>query len=241
MTTPAVEHPGVEPLVARASRVVPSGSHVPTSIPRPCRNASRRKTAVTTTTEQEAIQTRVQDMEGGAAGNLDKVRDLLFGGQMRDYDRKFARLEERLVQETAELRDEVKKRLAAVEAYMKAEVESLSDRLRGEQDARTSADKDALRELRETAQQFEQKTSQLDDLVARTQRDLRQQLHAQRQELGDDIRQRVEDVLARLAREAQELRSDKADRSALAALLTEMAMRLTGELRATTSEVDVRG
>jgi hypothetical protein len=196
---------------------------------------------VTTTTEQEAIQTRAQDTEGGAAGNLDKVRDLLFGGQMRDYDRKFARLEERLVKETAELRDEVKKRLGALEAYMKAEVESLSDRQRAEQDARTGAAKELLRELRETAQQFEQKTSQLDDLVARTQRDLRQQLHAQHQELGDDIRQRVEDVLARLAREAHELRSDKADRSALAALLTEMAMRLTGELRATKSEVELGG
>jgi hypothetical protein len=39
----------------------------------------------------------------------------------------------------------------------------------------------------------------------------------------------VEDVLGRLAREAQELRSDKTDRKALAALLTEMAMRLSGE------------
>ena len=42
------------------------------------------------------------DADGAAGGNLDKVRDLLFGGQMRDYDRKFARLEERLVKETAE-------------------------------------------------------------------------------------------------------------------------------------------
>jgi NTP pyrophosphatase (non-canonical NTP hydrolase) len=194
---------------------------------------------VTTTSEQEAIQPRVQEGEGG--GNLDKVRDLLFGGQMRDYDRKFARLEERLTKETGELREDVKKRLGALEAYMKAEVESLSDRLRIEQDARTGATKDLGRELREAVQQFEQKTSQLDDLLARSQRDLRQQLHAQRQELADDIRQRADDVLARLAREAHELRSDKADRSALAALLTEMAMRLNGDLRVTTPEDEVRG
>jgi NTP pyrophosphatase (non-canonical NTP hydrolase) len=174
---------------------------------------------VTTISEQETIQTRVQEAEGAAGGNLDKVRDLLFGGQMRDYDRKFARLEERLVKETTELRDDVKKRLAALEAYMKAEVESLSDRLRAEQDSRAGGAKDLARELR----------------------DVRQQLHAQHQELGDDIRQRVEDVLARLAQEAHELRTDKADRSALAALLTEMAMRLTGELRATTPEDAVRG
>lgn len=196
---------------------------------------------MTTISEQDVIQTRVQDAEATAGGNLEKVRDLLFGGQMRDYDRKFARLEERLVKETTELRDEVKKRIAALEAYMKAEIESLSDRLRAEQDARTGATKELTRDLRDRAQEFEQKTSQLDDLVARTQRDLRQQMHGLHQELADDIRERIEDVLARIAREAHELRTDKADRSALAALLTEMAMRLNGELRAAESEGEVRG
>jgi DNA anti-recombination protein RmuC len=186
---------------------------------------------VTISSEQDTIQAAAPETESVTGGNLDKVRDLLFGGQMRDYDRKFARLEERLAKETAELRDEVRKRLGALEAYMKAEVESLSERLRAEQDGRTTADQDAGRELRDTAQQFTQKLSQLDDQVARNQRDLRQQLHAQHQELGEDMRQRVEEILARLAHEAQELRSDKTDRKALASLLTEMAMRLSGELR----------
>jgi len=58
--------------------------------------------------------------------------------------------------------------------------------------------------------------------------------------LGDDIRSRVEDILVRLAHEAQELRSDKTDRKALAALLTEMAMRLTGEVGALASGDEVR-
>jgi hypothetical protein len=195
---------------------------------------------VTTSSEQEP-QAQAPDADGtAAAGNLDKVRDLIFGGQMRDYERKFARLEDRLAKETADLRDEVRKRLAALEAYMKTEVESLSERLRVEQDGRTSADKDLGRELRDTSQQLDQRISQLDDLVARGQRDLRQQLHAQHQELGDDIRSRVEDVLVRLAQEAQELRSDKTDRKALAALLTEMAMRLNGEISALAPGDEVR-
>jgi molybdopterin converting factor small subunit len=182
---------------------------------------------VTTSSDQDTLP-RLPEADGAAGGNLDKVRDLLFGGQMRDYDRKFARLEERLGKETAELREEVRRRLSALESYMKAEVESLSDRLRAEQDSRAGADKDLGRELRDSAQQFDQRLSQLDDLVSRNQRDLRRQLHTLHHELVDDIRQRVEDVLSRLAHEAQELRNDKTDRKALAALLTEMAMRLNG-------------
>lgn len=192
--------------------------------------------------DPDAIQPRVQDGEApGGGSSLDKVRDLLFGGQMRDYDRKFARLEERLLQETADIREDVKRRLAALEAYMRSEVELLSERLRAEQEARAGAAQDLGRAMAATSQQFEQRTSQLDDLLARHHRELRQQLHSQHQELTDDVRQRVEDVLARLAREAQELRGDKTDRKALAALLTEMALRLNGEPQPATAEGEVRG
>lgn len=90
---------------------------------------------MTITSEQDTIPAPGSDAEGVAGGNLDKVRDLLFGGQMRDYNRKFARLEERLTKETADLRDDVKQRLAGLEAYLKAEVESLSERLRSEQES----------------------------------------------------------------------------------------------------------
>ena len=72
---------------------------------------------MTISSEQESLQAQAPDADGAAAaGNLDKVRDLIFGGRMRDYDRKFARLEDRLAKETADLRDEVRKRLAAREA-----------------------------------------------------------------------------------------------------------------------------
>ena len=43
-------------------------------------------------------------------GNLDKVRNILFGAQSRDYERRFARLEERLAKETADLRDDMRRR-----------------------------------------------------------------------------------------------------------------------------------
>ena len=45
-----------------------------------------------------------------ASGNLDKIRDILFGAQTRDYERKFAVLEERLVKESADLRNDLKRR-----------------------------------------------------------------------------------------------------------------------------------
>src|ERR1700749_3579611 len=46
----------------------------------------------------------------GGAGNVDKIRDILFGSQMRDYESRFARLEEALVKETAEIRETSRRR-----------------------------------------------------------------------------------------------------------------------------------
>lgn len=53
----------------------------------------------------------------------------------------------------------------------------------------------------------------------------------QHQRLSDDLQQKVEEILGTLSRTAHELRSDKADRATIAALLTEVAMRLNDEFR----------
>lgn len=196
---------------------------------------------MTTTIDSQTTgaPTRIPDGEGGAS--LEKVRDLLFGVQMRDYDRRFGRLEERLLKETSDLREEVKKRLSAVEQLLRQEIDSLTDRLRGDQEERVAADKDLARELHETTTALQKKTGQLDEQLARGLREVRQQLHEQRQQLTDELQAQADAVLARLGRETQELRSDKADRAALASLLTEMAMRLNDEFRLPTAEEAARG
>lgn len=169
--------------------------------------------------------------EGAGAASLDKVREILFGGQMRDVDRRFARLEERLLKETNEAREDVKRRLEALERYVRHESESLAGQIKAEHDDRVGSDSRLDRDLKDTAQALEKRISALDDQLAKSQRELRQQMLEQHQQLSADIRQKIDEVLAALAREAHELRSDKADRSALAAMLTEMAMRLNNEFR----------
>lgn len=175
-------------------------------------------------------KTNAKTLTAEDGGNIDKVRDILFGGQMRDYERRFIKLEERLLQETSELKDEVRKRLAALEQFMKQEAASLADRIKTEHEERTDATKDLAREQRESAKAFEKKAGALDDSIGKAQRELRQQLLELQQRMSDEVRQKIDDVLARLTQEANELRNDKTDRAALASLLTEMALRLTNEL-----------
>jgi DNA repair exonuclease SbcCD ATPase subunit len=208
----------------------------------PARDTTSEARAVTTTVDSQNPGTPLHapEVDGGAA-NLEKVRDLLFGGQMRDYDRRFASLEERILKETTDLREEVRKRLSSIEQLLAREVDALNDRVRTEQEDRSAAAKELARQLDDTARTFERKNSQLDDQLSRGMRELRQQLHDQHQQLSDDLKRQADQILERLARESDQLRSDKTDRASLAALLTEMAMRLTDDFRLPTTEDAGRG
>jgi hypothetical protein len=165
------------------------------------------------------------------AGNLEKIRDILFGAQVQDFEKRFARLEERLLKETSDARLETKKRFEGLEAFIKKELESLSDRIKAEQGERTEAGKELSREFREAGRALEKKLAQLDDVTTKNQRELRQQILDQSKALTEEIRNRVRESAAALSREIRELRSGKTDRSALASLFTDAAMRMSNDVK----------
>jgi hypothetical protein len=195
---------------------------------------------LTTDDERGAVANEVTGGEGAdrgapaeaaGTGSIDKVRDILFGSQVREFERRFARLEERIAREASDLKEAMKTRLDALELYVKKETESLAEQMRAEHEDRIEADGNLSREAKDAARSLERRTTALDDQLSKSQRELRQLLLEQHQRLTDDLRRKTDEVLAALAREAQELRNDKADRATIASLLTEMAMRLTNEFR----------
>jgi DNA anti-recombination protein RmuC len=160
----------------------------------------------------------------GGSGNLDKVRDLLFGNQVRDFEKRFSRLEERLVKESSTLRDDLKKRLDSLETYVMQEVESLNENIKAEQIERDEAVKEIEQNYKDITKSLEKKITQLDEQSNQKQRELRQQILDQSKGLDDEMRQKYEAILSVIERETQEIRNDKTNRSTLAALFTQMAM-----------------
>jgi uncharacterized phage infection (PIP) family protein YhgE len=179
----------------------------------------------------DGLTSQPEGGEASASGNVDKIRDILFGTQMRDYEKRFARLEERLLKESLDLRAEVKRRFDALEGYIKKEVESLADRLKAEQSERAESAKEVSQELKNLTKNFDRKTTQLDEQLTKGQRDLRQQLLDQSKNLSAEIQQKYDELAGLLEREAAELNETKTDRSALAALFTEVALRLNNEFK----------
>ncbi|MDX2031722.1 MAG: hypothetical protein SF339_13690 [Blastocatellia bacterium] len=194
--------------------------------------------------ERNVIQLPVSDAHPTAApaqpaapadlmnqGNLDKVRDIIFGGQMREYERRFAKLEERIQKEAADAREDSRRRFDSLENFIKQEIAALGDRLRSENQQRSQAAEEITRELRDTARSLTQKLNQLDEHASATHREIRQQILDQSKALSEEIRQKQDEITAALAREARDLRHDKTDRAALANLFTELALRLNNDFK----------
>lgn len=169
-------------------------------------------------------------------GNVDKIRDILFGSQMREYESRFARLEETLLKESSELRESTRKRIDTLEAYFRKELESLTARLRTERDERVAAAKDLSSNLVSSAESLTNAIRETQDGAAEADRELRSHVLEQSKALSDEIRANQERVLAVLERRFQELRSSKTDRAALAELFTEVALRLNREFRVPDAE-----
>jgi len=170
----------------------------------------------------------------GESGNIDKIREIIFGGHIRDYDKRFARLETRLVKESADLREETKRRFEVLEVFIKREFEALAERLQTEQRHREESMQGLSRALTDTGQALEAKLLQFDEGSARAQRDLRQQILDQSRSLSEEIHQRHLEVSTAVEREVANLNHDKPSRRHLASLFGELAARLNGELETST-------
>lgn len=163
------------------------------------------------------------------ANNVDKIRDILFGNQMKDYDAKFVRLEERLKAEAEELRDDLKRRLASLEAYVKGELGAMTEQLQTEKDERLQGDKGLSVELKDHVKAWEKKNQQFEVQNDKAHRELREQLLSEANRLGEEIRQKTKELAASLARESQDLRGALTPKQQLAEILAQMALQLKGD------------
>lgn len=180
-------------------------------------------------------ETRSQPNNGAGVepdiGNIDKIREILFGGNMRDYDRRFSRVEEQLLKESLELREDTRKRFEALEAFVKAELAALTDRLQAEQRTRDEVVSGLWRGVHESSQALSAKLGEAQEQTARAHSELRQQILSQSKDLNDELRRKQDEVRALIEREVADLNHGKTDRSSLATLLTEMATRLNNDLK----------
>jgi chromosome segregation ATPase len=169
-------------------------------------------------------------LSSGDVVGVDKIRDLLFGNQMQDYDRRFSKLEERFLQRFKDIEAETARNLSAFESNAKKQVESLAGQLREEKDLRADADKELERTQREHSQTVEKRLRTISDQVSQLERDLADRLTQEAQSLREEIKRKNEDMQHAIEKMFAELSNVKTDRNLLAGLFVEVAKCLNQDL-----------
>ena len=166
-----------------------------------------------------------------APESLDKVRDILFGGQMRAVESRLQGLEERLMREQAVIRSDFDKRLADLDASAKRDAQTLGDRLNAERTKRTEELKALSAEIKEILRSLEKRHVKLEELSGLADAEIRDQILQQSRAIGSEIERLSQRVSTDLNREVASLRNDKTDVSAIVGVFSDMATRLAGESR----------
>ncbi|MDR2488592.1 MAG: hypothetical protein LBD42_03770 [Desulfovibrio sp.] len=196
------------------------------------------------------------------APQMDQVRDLLFGAQLKDMETRFKRQEERFMREVADCRDGLKTRLDSLENFMKSEIATILHRLKEEQNERDESLKIEQRERGETLRSeqrersealkneqreraeavsllskeiatavaiLERKIAKVSSTLDTAERELRRILLEESGSLSNKIEERYQNALDVLANTAAQIRHDMVYRSSFSAMLTEMAVKLSGQ------------
>jgi len=164
------------------------------------------------------------------AGSVNKIRDILFGAQLRDYERRFARMEETLAAGLAETREDTGKRLESLESFIRSEIRNLTESLRWERQEREAALTAAEAHFQSAAAATQKRMSGIEGQSSENRRELHEKIHETSASLQNELTARSREITALIERRFLELNHAKTDRAALASFLAEVAVRLSGDV-----------
>jgi len=161
-------------------------------------------------------------------GNIDQIRDIIFGSQLRDYNTRFDKLESDLINFRQELIDRLQEVKSANASELRSALDIMDKRIRTIQ----LTGEEERNELRQIIDRTHRKSSSNfdklgEDLEATTGL-LRENLSETKDKLQDDIRNLRTYVQEELERRLSAIGNIKVSRDDMAEILFELGMRLKG-------------
>ncbi|MFV0388504.1 MAG: hypothetical protein ACK5NT_07100 [Pyrinomonadaceae bacterium] len=173
---------------------------------------------------EQAEKPAVADSE-----NIDKIRDILFGVQVKDFENRFKQLENRFEKELSKERTETLKNFERIEELIAKEIGSLSEKIYNEEDSRNDAVKGLTVDLQDASKKL---SAEIEKLIAATNKKeaaLQKDIEKQNLELSVLVESKHKESLNSLQESANDLRDTKVDRSALAKAFSDFADLLRAE------------
>lgn len=168
------------------------------------------------------------DIINPGLGDIEKVRDILFGKYVSSFEQRFAALEARLEADVDQLKDRLSEKIANMDEMVNISLKKLDQRIADEQQSRDS-ELNALQAMLSKAETtLQHSISLMEDQANQDLASIKKTMEISQQEMVDQVTTVQKELLAQSAEQKQELEADKVGRQSLALMLDEVAIKLRG-------------
>lgn len=161
-------------------------------------------------------------------GNIDQIRDIIFGAQLREYDNRFDRIES----DISMLQQDIQTRLEQVKSVLTTELRAAFDSFEKKLKSINSTTQEDTADIRQQIDRVNRKFSSsieaLDEAIDSQTGSIREDFSQSREQLQEDVRSLRTQVFEELDRRFSVLREVKVSRDDMAEILFELGMRLKG-------------
>jgi hypothetical protein len=165
-------------------------------------------------------------LEPAETANLDKVRDILFGQQSRDLERRLDRSEERFRADLDSAQRDSADRIQTLEDFVRQELQALKKQVSSESEARLELSERTARQAEADRTEAERKLMAQAERFQQNLAELREAMLEQGKRHAAELKALREAAQQALEREVATLTSNKVDRSTLARSLADLALQI---------------
>lgn len=171
--------------------------------------------------QEEHFLREISDLQNSFKNRLESLENFM----KSETTSLLHRLQEEQSERGAALKNEQRERLESIKAEQRERAESL----RNEQRERNESLAQITKDLANLEEASERKLAALSGTLDAAERELRQLLLSENSRLSEKVEEKYKDALNALSKTAAQIRHDMASRSAVSNLLTEMAVKLSGQ------------
>ncbi|MFB2921474.1 MULTISPECIES: hypothetical protein [Aerosakkonema] len=161
-------------------------------------------------------------------GNIDQIRDIIFGPQLREYNNRFDKIESDISLVQQEMRDRIDQVRTVLSTELRAAVDGLEKKVKSLNLTSQEEINDLRQQLDRVNKKFSNSIEALDQTVDNQTSSLREELSQARSKLQEDVRSLRAQVFDELERRISVMRDVKVSRDDMAEILFELGMRLKG-------------
>jgi DNA anti-recombination protein RmuC len=174
-------------------------------------------------------QTTDADTESSDVDNVDKIRDILFGNQMREFSRQFSKLEKSLANDLAAIRKENNRQIESLKSFIESEIEIFGAKLQNEEKTRAEKIEGLDASINQHVKQIDSKIGDLAKSLDKSAREANQKLLKQSQNFSKELNDQIGETRERMERDREALTEEKVDKLSLSELLSSLAIQINSD------------